>query len=147
MPIIVSATGEAGLPASQEEVEERRRERLAKRATGGIAKKKTKKRVSVTAGMTSNIEKLRSSIERKLIKIALTPDAAVSAKWPSAPPGIHVVMPGEKGHPAYIFQIKDRLKARGFQWNAEAKLWWRHVIECVRVWCYRVESLTLLLPR
>ena len=131
MPIIVSATGEAGLPASQEQVEERRQARLAKRAAGGIAKKKQKqKRVSVTAGMTSNIEKLRSSVERKLIKIALTPDAAVSAKWPSAPPGIHVVMPGAKGHPAYIFQIKERLKSRGFEWNPQAKLWWRQVVDC-----------------
>ena len=130
MPIIVSATGEASLPASQDEVEERRRARLAKRAAGSIAKKQTKKRVSVTAGMTCNIQKLRSSVERKLIKIALTPDAAVSAKWPSAPPGIHVVMPGVKGHPAYILKIRERLKARGFQWNAEAKLWWRHVVHC-----------------
>ena len=80
--------------------------------------------------MTCNIQKLRSSIERKLIKITLTPDAAVSAKWPSAPPGVHVVMPGVKGHTAYIFKIRERLKARGFQWNPEAKLWWRHVIEC-----------------
>ena len=131
MPITVSATGPEALPSTQEQVEERRRARLAKRAAGGIAKKKQKqKRVSVTAGMTSNIEKLRSSVERKLIKIALTPDATVSAKWPSAPPGIHVVMPGAKGHPAYIFQTKDRLKSRGFEWNPEAKLWWRHVMEC-----------------
>jgi hypothetical protein len=130
MPFVVSATGEAGLPASQEEVEERRRERLAKKAAGGVAKKKTKKRVSATAGMTCDIQKLRSSVERQLIKFVQTPDAAVSAKWPSAPPGIHVVMPGAKGHPAYIFQIKDRLKSRGFEWDPQAKLWWRHVMEC-----------------
>ena len=49
-----------------------------------------------------------------------------AAGWPDAPPGLHVVLPGIKGHKAYIFQIKDRLKTAGYQWNPDKKLWWAH---------------------
>ena len=121
MPIIVSATGPDALPATQEEVDERRRARLDKKA---ISKKK--KRASVTEGLT-NIQKLGSALERKLIKFVLTPDKAVAAAgWPDAPVGLHVVLPGIKGHKSYIFQIKDRLKTAGYQWNPDKKLWWAH---------------------
>ena len=108
MPIIVSATGPE--PASQDEIDERRRARLDKKAAT-ISKKK--KRASVTEGLT-NIQKLDSSLERKLIKFVLTPDKAVAAAgWTDAPVGLHVVLPGIKGHKAYIFNIKDRLKTAG----------------------------------
>ena len=121
MPIIVSATGPE--PASQDEIEERRQARLAKNAAG-IAKKKNKKKT--TEGMT-NVQKLDSALERKLIKFVLTPDKAVAAAgWPDAPEGLHVVLPGIKGHKSYIFQIKDRLKTAGYQWNPDKKLWWMH---------------------
>ena len=120
MPIVVSGTGPES--CTQEEIEERRRTRLAKKPAKAIQKKK---RLSVTASMTSDIQKLNSGIERKLIKVVLTPHRDVSGKWPGAPPGIQVVIPGDKGHPAYIFQIKDRLKTSGFQWSPEPKLWWR----------------------
>ena len=123
MPIIVSATGPDALPATQEEVDERRRARLDKKAAT-ISKKK--KRASVTEGLT-NIQKLGSALERKLIKFVLTPDKAVAAAgWPDAPVGLHVVLPGIKGHKSYIFQIKDRLKTAGYQWNPDKKLWWAH---------------------
>ena len=124
MPIIVSATG-SDLPATQEEVEERRRARLDKKAERSTISKK-KKRASVTEGLTT-IQKLGSALERKLIKFVLTPDKAVAAAgWPDAPPGLHVVLPGIKGHKAYIFKIKDRLKTAGYQWNPDKKLWWAH---------------------
>ena len=42
MPIVVSATGEAGLPSTQAEVDARRTARLAKQ-TSGINKRSTKK--------------------------------------------------------------------------------------------------------
>jgi hypothetical protein len=42
-----------------------------------------------------------------------------------APAGLHVVLPGLKGHHAYIFNIKERLKEKGFQWNPDKRLWWR----------------------
>ena len=120
MPIVVRATGPE--PASQEEIEERRRARLAKTISKSSKKKK---RPSATAGM-SNVEKLFSGVERKLIKFVLAPDAAVTAAgWADARPGIHVVLPGAKGHRAYIYQIKERLKEAGFQWNPDVKLWWR----------------------
>ena len=122
MPIIVSATG-SDLPSTQEEVEERRRARLDRKAAT-ISKKN--KRASVTEGLTT-IQKLGSAIERKLIKFVLTPDKAVAAAgWPDAPEGLHVVLPGIKGHKSYIFQIKDRLKTAGYQWNPDKKLWWAH---------------------
>jgi hypothetical protein len=128
MPIIVSATGPGALPTSQEEVEERRKARLAKKAAAVSEKMNVKKRtrVSVTEGMT-NDQKLVSAIsDRKLIKFVLTPDPAVKAAgWPDAPAGLHVVLPGLKGHRAYIFNIKERLKEKGFQWNPDKRLWWR----------------------
>ena len=45
MPFVVSATGPAGLPTTQAEVDARRAERLAKRVAGGstVIGKKTKK--------------------------------------------------------------------------------------------------------
>ena len=90
MPFIVSATGLSGLPATQEEVDERRRARLDKKA---VIISKKKKRASVTEGLT-NIQKLGSALERKLIKFVLTPDKAVAAAgWPNAPVGLHVVLP------------------------------------------------------
>ena len=122
-PIIVSATGPDALPATQEEVDERRQARLDKKAAT-ISKKR--KRASVTEGLT-NIQKLGSALERKLIKFVLTPDkAVVAAGWSDAPVGLHVVLPGIKGHTAYIFKIKDRLKLAGYQWNPDMKLWWAH---------------------
>ena len=76
---------------AKEEIEERRRARLAKKKPA-IQKKNKKKRLSVTASMTSDVQKLNSGIERKLIKVVLTPHPSVSGKWP-----------GELGHSAYIF--------------------------------------------
>ena len=49
-----------------------------------------------------------------------------AAGWTDAPVGLHVVLPGIKGHKAYIFNIKDRLKTAGYQWNPDKKLWWAH---------------------
>lgn len=110
MPFIVDATGPSGLPSTQAEVDERRATRLAKAA----------KHAMVTEG--SDTEKVWSGIERKLIKIV----QPSSSEWPNPPPGVHVVLPGTKGHKAYIFNIRGRLKAIGFRWNAEHKLWYRN---------------------
>lgn len=126
MPFVVTATGPAGLPATQAEVDARRAERLAKRAVGGgavigkKAKKPRKKKPSVTDGMETNTEKVGSAIERRLIKIVPTP----VPEWPDAPPDLLVVLPGAKGHRNYIFNIKDRLKADGFHWDEAHKLWY-----------------------
>ena len=126
MPFVVTATGPAGLPATQAEVDARRAERLAKRAVEGgavvskKAKKPRKKRPSVTDGMKTNGEKVWSAIQRRKIKIVPAP----VPEWPDAPPNTLVVLPGAKGHKAYIYQIKDRLYDIGFHWNAEHKLWY-----------------------
>ena len=128
MPIIVPAPGPESLPATQAEVDERRQARLAKKASMKIAKKKTRKRASVIAGMT-NAQAIKSGVERGLLKVVRTPHPAVEeAGWADAPEGLLVVLPGPKGHPAYIYQIKDRLKLSLFEWNANVKLWWRHDI-------------------
>ena len=128
MPIIVSAAGPEALPATQAEVDERREARLAKKASMKISKKKTKKRASVTVGMT-NAQAIHSGVERGLLKIVRTPHPAVEeAGWADAPEGLFVVLPGPNGHASYIFQIKDRLKRSLFEWNPSVKLWWRHDI-------------------
>ena len=57
MPILVSATGQTGLPSTQAEVEARRAARLAKQASGitkrSTKKALTKKKKSVTDGMSN----------------------------------------------------------------------------------------------
>ena len=119
MPFRVSATGPEALPKDQAEVDERRAARLAKKATeGGITTKPRKKRASVTEGL-SNTEKLKSGIKRHLIKIVPTP----VPEWPDAPSGLLVALPGAKGHKNYVYNIKDRLKAEGFDWEGTHKLW------------------------
>ena len=123
MPIVVSATGEAGLPSTQAEVDARRTARLAKQASGinkrFTKKVSTKKKKSVTDGM-SNAEKIDSGVKRELIRFVYTPDAEL----PDVPAGLRVVLPGPKGHNNYIFNIKERLKEAGFSFNPKLKLWW-----------------------
>ncbi len=125
MPIVVSATGEPGLPSTQAEVDARRAARLSSQASG-IHKRspkkvsiKKKKKKSVTDGM-SNVEKLDSGVRRELIRFVYTPDA----EQPEVPAGLRVVLPGAKGHDNYIFNIKDRLKESGFSFNPNLKIWW-----------------------
>ena len=65
-------------------------------------------------------EKVWSGIERGLIRLVRTPTKA----WADAPPGLLVVLPGAKGHRKYIYNIRNRLKATGFTFNPEKKLWW-----------------------
>ena len=123
MPIIVGATGEAGLPSTQAEVDARRAARLAKQTTGCIKKRPTQKkkpRKSVTDGMSCNLDKLNSGVERELIRFVCTPDEEL----PGVPDGLRVVLPGRKGNVKYIINIKDRLKEAGFHFNPELKIWW-----------------------
>ena len=63
-------------------------------------------RVSVTAAMNTVQEKLRSSVDRELVRMEDRGDM-----W--------VCVPGAKGHKNYIYQIKDRLKADRFKYNGE----------------------------
>ena len=69
-------------------------------------------RVSVTDAMKTVQEKLRSSVERELVKME---DRG----------GVWVCVPGAKGHKNYIYQIKDRLKADRFKYNDELG-WHKH---------------------
>ena len=135
MPIIVTATGPGSLPSSQAEVDERRAARIATRATIGCISKRAKKasKKSTNGDEVCVGEKLWSAIERRIIKIV----PPSSPEWPDPPPDIHVVLPGTKGHVAYIFKVKDRLKAAGFRWNAENKLWYREGLQGVPPggWC------------
>ena len=70
------------------------------------ANSKKRKRVSVTDTMKTVQEKLQSAVDRKLVKMDDRGDF-----W--------VVVPGQKGHANYIYNIKDRLKADGFIFTAE----------------------------
>ena len=122
MPIVVSATGEAGLPSTQAEIDARRAARLAKQASG-IKKRPTQKkkpRESVTDGMSCNLDKLESGVKRELIRFVYTPDPEL----PGVPDGLRVVLPGPNGHDRYILNIKDRLKEAGYRFNPKLKLWW-----------------------
>jgi len=69
-------------------------------------------RVSVTDAMKTVQEKLRSAVDRKLVKME---DRG----------GAWVCVPGAKGHKNYIYQIKDRLKADRFKYNDELG-WHKH---------------------
>jgi hypothetical protein len=69
-------------------------------------------RVSVTDAMKTVQEKLRSSVERELVKIEDRGEM-----W--------VCVPGAKGHKNYIYQIKDRLKADRFKYNGKIG-WHKH---------------------
>lgn len=66
-------------------------------------------RASVTDSMKTVQEKLRSAVDRKLVKMEDRGDL-----W--------VCVPGANGHKAYIFNIKDRLQADRFQYSD--KLGW-----------------------
>jgi len=63
-------------------------------------------RVSVTDAMKTVQGKLRSAIDRELVKMEDRGEM-----W--------VCVSGAKGHKNYVFQIKDRLKADRFKYNGE----------------------------
>ena len=63
-------------------------------------------RVSVTDAMKTVQEKLRSAVDRELVKM-------------EDREGVWVCVAGAKGHKNYIYQIKDRLKADRFKYNGE----------------------------
>ena len=71
------------------------------------------RRPSVTDGMKSVQQKLRSGVDRKLIRFE---DAG--CRW--------VVRPGSKGHNNYIFHIRDRLKADGFLFDGVNWAWYKY---------------------
>ena len=74
------------------------------KSKGKPRKKRT--RVSVTDAMKTVQEKLRSAVDRELVKMEDRGEM-----W--------VCVSGAKGHANYIFQIKDRLKANRFKYNGE----------------------------
>lgn len=69
-----------------------------------------RKRKSVTDNMETVQDKLRSAVDRKLVKMEDR-----GQFW--------VCVPGVKGHANYIFNIKDRLKKDRFEWN-DVDRWW-----------------------
>lgn len=69
-----------------------------------------KKRASVTDGMKTVQDKLMSAVDRKKVRFD---DRG----------GFWVCVPGEKGHPSYIYNIKDRLKADRFEWDSAGCYW------------------------
>ena len=79
-----------------------------------------KRRKSITDGMT-NEQKLESAVERELISLETSPCARV----PSFPAGYALVLPGPKGHAKYVINIRDRLKAAGFCFDADSKVWYK----------------------
>ena len=63
-----------------------------------------KKRASVTDSMKTVQEKLRSAVDRKLVRFE---DRG----------GFWLCVPGEKGHKKYIYNIRARLKADHFEYK------------------------------
>jgi hypothetical protein len=50
---------------------------------------------------------------------------AVRQLWPGAPNECEVVAPGVRGRRGDIYKVKDSLKAHGFRYNPDHKLWYR----------------------
>ena len=48
-------------------------------------------------------------------------------EWPGLEAGYVVALPGAKGHRAYLYNIRDRLKKAGFVFSDSVKLWYGHV--------------------
>jgi hypothetical protein len=71
--------------------------------------------------MATDAEKLESGVERGLLAFEASPCAAC----PGLPHGFIVAVPGPKGHRRYIYNIKNRLKAAGFRFDGEARVWFR----------------------
>ena len=70
------------------------------------------KRASVTDGMATVTEKLASGVERKLIKFVERD-------------GFYVVESGDRGHPKYIYNIRERwrVNADNFYFDGKVKKW------------------------
>ena len=86
-------------------------------------KAQKRKRASVTDGLLTNKEKLESGVERGLLSFKDSP----LDEWPGLAAGYVVALPGSKGHRAYLYNIRDRLKKDGFVFNNTVKLWYRSV--------------------
>jgi hypothetical protein len=84
-------------------------------------KAQKRKRASVTDGLLTNKEKLESGVERGLLSFKDSP----LDEWPGLAAGYVVALPGSKGHRAYLYNIRDRLKKDGFVFNNTVKLWYR----------------------
>jgi hypothetical protein len=84
-------------------------------------KAQKRKRASVTGGLLTNKEKLESGVERGLLSFKDSP----LDEWPGLAAGYVVALPGSKGHRAYLYNIRDRLKKDGFVFNNTVKLWYR----------------------
>ena len=82
-------------------------------------KAQKRKRASVTDGLT-NKEKLESGVKRSLLSFKDSP----LDEWPGLAAGYVVALPGSKGHRAYLYNIRDRLKKAGFVFNDSVKLWY-----------------------
>lgn len=83
------------------------------------------KRKSLTEDMASNAEKILSAVERGLIKIIDSECEPETLKndWPCAPTPCLVILNIAEFNYAYL--VRDRLKGEGFEWDAEAKRWYR----------------------
>lgn len=79
-----------------------------------------RKRGSVTDGLLTNKEKLESGVKRGLVSFKFSP----LEEWPGLAAGYVVAVPGAKGHRAYLYNIRDRLKKAGFIFNDSVKLWY-----------------------
>ena len=68
------------------------------------------KHASVTDGMVTTAEKLASGVERKLIKFVKRD-------------GFWAVEPGDCGHSNYVYDIRDKLKAKKISFDGKLKKW------------------------
>jgi hypothetical protein len=79
---------------------------------------------SHTIRKISSSETMESAIERQKIQV-VSEEGRVRQRWPDAPERCEIVIPGRCGDTNYIIEIRDRLKAKGFHFNFEAKVWYR----------------------
>ena len=68
----------------------------------------------------TNKEKLESGIQRGLLSFKDSP----LDEWPGLEAGYVIALPGSKGHRAYLYNIRDRLKKAGFVFSDSKKLWY-----------------------
>ena len=99
-------------------------------------KAQKRKRASVTDRLLTNKEKLESGVKRGLLSFKTSP----LDEWPGLEAGYVIALPGSKGHRAYLYNIRDRLKKAGFIFNDSVKLWYGSVSHVGEMGCGGIVS-------
>ena len=76
-------------------------------------------------------ETLQSALERQKVRL-VNGDDAIRLYWGGAPNSCEIVVPGPTGKWGNVFKIKNSLKAEGFSFNRDKKLWYRSSVPAER---------------